>query len=328
MFVLTYTTELTKQYRLGIYQMAQQKNYLVTGATSGLGLALAQKIAQADPTNMVIVGARRPSEASILRQMIPVSQLTLMELDTSSLASVKRFAKDVLGSLNTDTLTGLSLNAGVQIVSGDYFSVDGFELTFATNVLGHIALFQELAPVLSPTTLVVSTASGTHDKNHKLAKPYNFFGGYFPSAQQVAAGNVSQNSDKAQLGRDRYATSKLCNILFTYGMARRYGLTGPRFMAYDPGLMPGTELVRDNTAAVRFAWKNILPTAARLIDGASTIEKSGDMLAQLLLGQHLPTGTGQYVEFTGKEISSSEMSHNEALQDALLTWANDTITSA
>jgi NAD(P)-dependent dehydrogenase (short-subunit alcohol dehydrogenase family) len=305
--------------------LAHQNHFLIIGATSGLGLGVAQAIAKADASNIVIIGARRTSQTNQLKQSIPDSQLIIMELDTSSLASIKRFSQNVRNHLGNEKLAGLALNAGIQIVSGDRFSEDGHELTFATNVLGHIALFEDLAPNLLQKAVVVSTASGTHDKDHKLARPYNFFGGYFPSIERVASGNVSPSADQAQQGRDRYATSKLCNILFTYAMARQHGDDGLRFIAFDPGLMPGTELVRDNTAAVRFAWKNILPTAAKMIDGASTAKHSGNMLARLLMQQYLPTGTGLHVEFTGKQIPSSIMSYNEDLQDALITWAQSRI---
>jgi NAD(P)-dependent dehydrogenase (short-subunit alcohol dehydrogenase family) len=301
--------------------MAHQKYYLITGATSGLGLALAEALAAEDRTNKIIVGARRPSEAHALRRVVPENQLTLLELDTSSLVSVKTFVVEVRGFLGDQKLSGLALNAGVQIVSGDHVSVSGFELTFATNVLGHMGLTQGLLCELSPHAIIVSTASGTHDKDHKLAKPYNFFGGYFPSANDVAKGTLSPSTSRAQQGRDRYATSKLCNVLFTYAMARRHGAGGLRFIAFDPGLMPGTELVRDNIPAIQFAWKNILPTAAKLIDGASTTKISGNMMMRLLTGQHLPTGTGLHVEFTGDQIPSSKLSYDEGLQDALMTWA-------
>lgn len=300
--------------------MSLAQYYLFTGATSGLGFEAATRLAHADSSNVIIAGARESASLDSLRRSIPAAQLKVMTLDTSSLASVRSFAIEVKEFLGTGVLSGIALNAGVQIISGDQYSVDGFELTFATNVLGHAVLFRHLEPALSPASIIVSTASGTHDKNHKLAKPYKFYGGYFPSATEVAAGKVSTSVDKAQLGRDRYATSKLCNILFTYAMAREFAKAGPRFIAYDPGLMPGTELARDQPAAIRFAWKNILPTAAKLIDGASTAKRSGALLAELLDGRHLPNGTGLHVEFTGHEIPSSKMSYDESLQDALMTW--------
>ena len=305
--------------------MVQNKFYLITGATSGIGLEVAAQLAETDRANVVIVGARDPSNAEALRSAVPDEQLLVLKLDTSSLSSVKLFAAKIQTTLATSKLKGLALNAGVQIISGDRYSEDGFELTFATNVLGHIVLFDLMRSNLSSDSVIVSTASGTHDKDHKLAKPYKFYGGYFPSAKAVAEGNVSDSTDKAQLGRDRYATSKLCNILFTYAMARKFGANGPRFIAFDPGLMPGTELARDQPAAIRFAWKNILPTAAKLIDGASTAKKSGAMLAQLLARKRFPSGTGLHLEFTGSEIPSSQLSHDRAFQDELMEF---TLTAA
>jgi NAD(P)-dependent dehydrogenase (short-subunit alcohol dehydrogenase family) len=301
--------------------MAQNKFYLITGATSGIGLEVAAQLAGADQANFIIVGARDPSKAEALRKAVPHQQLLVLKLDTSSLTSVKSFAAEVHNILATNKLSGLALNAGVQIISGNQYSEDGHELTFATNVLGHIVLFELLQSALKSVSVIVSTASGTHDKDHKLAKPYKFYGGYFPSAKDVASGNVSHSTDKAQMGRDRYATSKLCNILFTYAMARKFEDSGPRFIAFDPGLMPGTELARDQPTAIRFAWKNILPTAAKMIDGASTAKRSGAMLAQLLSQKCYSTGTGLHIEFTGNEIPSSQMSYDQALQDELIVFA-------
>jgi hypothetical protein len=85
--------------------------------------------------------------------------------------------------------------------------------------------------------------------------------------------------------------------------------------------MPGTELARDQPAALRFAWKNILPTAAKLIDGASTAKRSGAMLAQLLSKKRFRAGTGLHVEFTGNEIPSSQMSYDQTIQDELIAFA-------
>lgn len=308
--------------------MEQHKYYLFTGATSGLGLEAVKHLVKADASNFVIAGARQPERADELRRAIPEKQLLVLKVDTSSLSSVKSFAAEVRHAMASEKLDGVALNAGIQIVSGDQYSADGFELTFATNVLGHIALFQYLQPVLSPEAIIVSTASGTHDKDHKLARPYKFYGGYFPSAEAVAIGKVSDSSDPGQLGRDRYATSKLCNILFTYAMARQFGERGRRFIAFDPGLMPGTELARDQPAAMRFAWKNILPTAAKLIDGASTAKRSGAMLAEIVLAQRFLSGTGLHVEFTGNEIPSSEISSNQLVQDALMDWAQGIISNS
>jgi NAD(P)-dependent dehydrogenase (short-subunit alcohol dehydrogenase family) len=287
-----------------------------------LGLETAKHLAANDRGCMIIAGIRQSAKLQALLAAVPPSQLHMIELDTSSVASAKRFAAETLGYLGDNTLTGVALNAGLQIISGDQFSVEGHELTFATNVLGHMVFIQNIVPALADQSVIVSTASGTHDGDNELAKPYKFLGGFFPSAADVAAGRVSDATDAAQLGRDRYATSKLCNILFTYAMARRYGPAGPRFLAYDPGLMPGTELVRDHPAATRFAWKNILPTAAKLMAGASTAKASGELLAQMVAGAAFATDTGVYIEYTRQIIASSKLSYDEPSQDALMAWAD------
>jgi NAD(P)-dependent dehydrogenase (short-subunit alcohol dehydrogenase family) len=303
--------------------MTDPSYFVFTGVTSGLGMEAARNVASSCSKNMIVAGVRDPENAQALRDAIPASQLILFELDTSSLASVEAFAAAAKEVIGASSIVGIALNAGVQITDGDRNSVDGFELTFATNVLGHVALFNLLRCKLAPQAIVVSTASGTHDADHKLAKPYGFRGGVFPSSHAVAMGDVSNSDNAAQVGRDRYSTSKLCNIMFTYAMAREFGDTGPRFIAFDPGLMPGTGLARTQPVIVRAAWRYVLPLAVRFIDGASTAERSGAQLAALLTGQAHPQGTGLHIEFTGNEIRSAPISHDEAKQDELMEWIAD-----
>ena len=159
--------------------MGPLRYYLLTGATSGLGLQTAARLAAADKANIVIAGVRETARLEDLRRVVPAAQLQVMTLDISSLASVKRFAADVVGFLGANTLSAIALNAGVQIVSGDRYSEDGFELTFATNVLGHIALFQRLQTALSPAAVVVSTASGTTTKTTSWPSHINSVVGIF-----------------------------------------------------------------------------------------------------------------------------------------------------
>ncbi len=300
--------------------------YVVTGVTSGLGLEAVRALMANNEDASVIVGARAPDKAVNLREIASTDRLWISPLDTSSIASVHAFAGAVLERLGDAPIAGLALNAGVQFVNDTPPSVDGHDLTFATNVLGHIALTRALSPALTKNSVVVSTASGTHDVRNKLAQRSGFRGGFFPSADAVARGNVSDADSERQRGLDRYATSKLCNVLFTYVMARR-NADGPRYIAFDPGMMPGTELARDRSETEQFAWKTVLPKTVALMKGASTPKRSGKLLADLLQNGAFPEGTGLHVEFTGEEIPSSVLSYDEKAQDDLLTFAEAAIRS-
>lgn len=303
------------------------KNYYVlTGATSGLGLEAARLIANASSDNVLVVGARRPNTVDKLKAAVPAKQLILEQLDTSSIASVTEFSSSVLARLHKQSIKGLMLNAGRQIVSEKKTSIDGFELTFATNVFGHIALFLQLGDLINTETVVVSTASGTHDPDHVLAKKHGFSGGVFPSALKVSIGDYGR-TDLPGAGLDRYSTSKLCNVMFTYGMGDEVGHNGPRFIAFDPGLMPGTELARDRSKAVQFAWKKVLPAALRRSEGVSSAQRSGAVLADLLLGREASDGTGLHIEFTRKPIRSSVLSYSKIKQAELMQFVRDTLAA-
>lgn len=282
----------------------QRRTYLLTGATAGMGLAAARRLAgQRDA--MVIVGARSPDRATALRDAVPAARLHVLPLDTSSLRSVAGFCTAVETTLGTaGTIDGMACNAGLQIIGPHSLSVDGYDLTFATNHLGHFALVNRLLPRLAPGAAIVSTASGTHDPRERLARIFGFRGGLFRDAATVAAGNLDPAASTVQQGMDRYATSKLCNILFTLEMARRVPAAQARFMAFDPGLMPGTGLARDRSALERWAWTNLLPALRLISRGVSSAERSGEALARLLAEPSLAS-SGQYVDFHLREIEAS-----------------------
>jgi len=298
--------------------MSSPRILVVTGATSGLGLRTVRALYR-DPANSIIVGARHPERAATLRAM--ADRTRVLRLDTSSIASVAAFAELVLARIGPGALLdGLACNAGLQIF-GDDMSTDGYELTFATNYLGHFHLTQLLLPRLAPGAAVISTASGTHDPNNRLARRFNFRGGLFTNARDVASGRMSATGNAMQRGRDRYATSKLCQILFTMEMARRVPPERARFIAFDPGLMPGTNLARQFPAPVRFAWKSILPTISRSWPGVSTAERSGHALARLLTEPALAAGTGLHIDFRLQQTEPSEDALRRDLASELFAFS-------
>ncbi len=180
---------------------------IVTGGNSGIGyeaaLALAGRNAQ------VILAVRSVDKgdeaASQIRQLYPQSQVTVMALDLSDLKSVRAFAESFLAS--HDRLDILINNAGVMALPPRK-TVDGFEMQFGTNHLGHFALTGLLLPALkkTPGTRVVTVSSGVH-----------------------VSGDIHFDDLQWEKKYDpwgAYAQSKLANLLFAYELQRRLAAAG------------------------------------------------------------------------------------------------------
>ncbi len=294
--------------------------HLLTGATSGIGLELAARLL-ADPACRLVVGARRPEAAVALRALVGPDRLEILPLDLASLASTSAFALSVERHLAGEKLASFAGNAGLQITGPRRLTADGYEETFQANFLGHAVLIERLLPHLAPAAPVVLTASGTHDPADRGARLFGFRGGLFVGADRVARGELDPAASPKQQGMDRYATSKLCAILQVHALARRAATDGPRFIAFDPGLMPGTGLARERSILERWAWSTVLPVLARPMPGASTAPRSATAYAKILTGRVFPRGTGLHVNFTLAETPSSRDSRREDWQDELFRFA-------
>ena len=134
---------------------------MVTGANAGLGYFTSESLARAGAD--VVLACRNPSKADAalasIRRRVPEANVSTVRLDVASLASVEAGAAQLQELPRID---GLILNAGiVHPPRHREMSVDGHELVFATNVLGHFALTAQLMPALltTPGSRVVAVGS-------------------------------------------------------------------------------------------------------------------------------------------------------------------------
>ena len=250
------------------------RTVVMTGATSGLGAAAAQYIAQA-PDTRLIVGSRGKQ----------VDGAETEALDLSRLSDTRAFAQSVGRLLGDTPIDVLVLNAGLGASRDSSATQDGYESIFATNHLAHYLLLRLFAPHLSPTATVVVTTSDTHDpKLNKLAPPRHAYA-------DVLALPPEPGKDSAGL-RDSfgtYASSKLCNLLAARGFAR-YGTeegSDVTVVAYNPGFTPGTGLNRSANRTVRTLMRTAVPVARRLVH-LNTVDEAGQTLADLALGRICP----------------------------------------
>ncbi|MEV5816008.1 SDR family oxidoreductase [Streptomyces mutabilis] len=124
------------------------KRAVVTGASDGIGLGIALRLAAAGAEVVMPVRNPRKGEeaAARIRERIPDANLSLRALDLSSLASVEELGKTLLDE--DRPLHILVNNAGVMTPPDRRTTADGFELQFGTNHLGHFALVHHLLPLL------------------------------------------------------------------------------------------------------------------------------------------------------------------------------------
>ncbi len=124
------------------------KRAVVTGASDGMGLVMATRLAAAGAE--VIMPVRNPGkgEAAIaaIRRSRPNAKVFLRRLDLSSLESVVALGETLREEGRPIHL--LINNAGVMQPPARQTTADGFELQFGTNHLGHFALVAQLLPLL------------------------------------------------------------------------------------------------------------------------------------------------------------------------------------
>jgi NAD(P)-dependent dehydrogenase (short-subunit alcohol dehydrogenase family) len=312
---------------------------IITGGNSGLGYACAQTLLEdasgAVPWN-VILACRDPARAQAavehLRDVAKAAgssaRVEAVRLDLASLKSVREFAGEVGRRLDAGKLPplhALVCNAGVQSGAKQTFTADGFESTFGVNHLGHFLLVNLLLPRLTTPARVVVVSSGTHDPALKTGVPAPAWNDPMALAKGEL-GPLAAKDAPTKRGQRLYSTSKLANAFFTYELARRLP-GGVTVNAFDPGLMPGTGLVREGSAPLRFLWHRVLPRLLPLLrrlisPNIHTPAESGASLARLVTDPALEGTNGKYFEGR-REIPSSTESYDTALAKEL--WQASTV---
>ncbi len=304
------------------------KTAIVTGGNCGLGFETARAIVQERDGWHVVIAGRSPERcaeaANRLSQEAGTAHVEAMVLELASLAAVRRFASDYSAD-HRPPLRALVCNAGVQHVGPTQRTEDGFEATFGVNHLGHFLLANLMLRHLEAPGRIIFVSSGTHDPSQRTGMPAPLLS----QARSLAAPDDEEDARRnpGYVGRRRYTTSKLCNVLCTYEMDRRLkegGTSTPdrpiSVNAFDPGLMPGTGLARGYGPAARFAWNLLGPLLLwTLRPFHANIHHPGDSgraLARLVLDPALERVSGRYFEGL-LEIRSSEESYDKAKAAAL-----------
>jgi NAD(P)-dependent dehydrogenase (short-subunit alcohol dehydrogenase family) len=275
---------------------------VVTGANAGIGLETARLLAGAGAG--VVLACRDPRKgedaAAGIGRTFPNADLRVVHLDLASLASVRKAASELRALDRIDLLIN---NGGVMEPPYER-TEDGFELTFATNHLGHFALTGLLLDRLleNPGSRIVTVSSEGHARGVIDFDDLQSQRGYTP--------------DRA------YCQSKLANLMFTYELHRRLAAAGlPTIaLAAHPG-NARTQFGRNMPLPVRIAMRPEL----RMLTWWLLQSPQRGALATLRAAVDPDAHGGDYygppgrAQFTGypTRVESSPQSHDKAAQRRL-----------
>lgn len=285
----------------------EQRIAMITGGNSGIGFATAQKLAEKGFTVILASRNQQASARAIARIQAdtPDAKVESIPLDLASFAAIRQCA----GAFQAKgyPLHVLINNAGGSIPGKQAsFSADGFELTFATNHLGHFLLTNLLLDDLkrSAPARVITVSSELHNPDYARGPGPDF-----------DYGNLK--GEKYYNPQVFYRNSKLANMWFAYELQRRLAGSGVTSNAVCPGFVPAAIGARRKSPISRFFYTQIM---ARMPFARSLEEASDSYLIAATDPAYEKIG-GKFI-VDGKEKRSSEESYDEAKARRLweLSW--------
>jgi NAD(P)-dependent dehydrogenase (short-subunit alcohol dehydrogenase family) len=231
---------------------------LITGATAGLGQALARALT-AKAATVLLHGrdaSRGHAAVAALRRETGNDRLAFYGADLASLAAVRALADRLLAE--RERLSALVNNAGVgrgAPGAPGKVSVDGRELHFAVNYLAPVLLTRLLLPLLgrNAPARVVNVASAT-----QAALDFN---------DPMLANGYD--------GARAYAQSKLALVMFTFDLAEEVGDAGVTVNCLHPATRMPTQMTREARVANQDSLASGLRATLRLAGGDEVANTSG-----------------------------------------------------
>jgi retinol dehydrogenase 14 len=273
-----------------------EKVMLITGANSGMGKATAASLADTGARVVMLCRDKTRGEAALLEvlKQNETRKIDLMLCNLADMKDIRRFTEEFKKKYNR--LDVLVNNAGV-ITMDRRETVDGLELQFGVNHIGHFLMTLRLIDVILQTNnaRIVVVGSGAHKSGKIHFDDYNLTRGY----NVVSA----------------YGQAKLANLLFTKELASRLKGSDVTVNCAHPGAVATSMGVDRATGFGKTLTGMLRPFFQTPEQGAKTA-------LFLALDQTVSKVTGEYF-YKCKKAKSSKTSHNEDLAKRLFALSEE-----
>lgn len=245
-----------------------------------MGLALARLLAESGAYQLILL-CRNEERRDELASRLGAETAHYVVCDLSALASIRQAAAEITEAVRVGDLAPVGavvLNAAVHPGRQAGSTSEGLDPTMITNLVGPHLLLALLSSGMSDTTRLAFVGSGAHDRRRwwtGLPEP-----AALPLVDACEPGALS--------GSQAYVTSKRGTVYLSHAYSERVP-AGYAVLAYDPGIMPATDITRNMNTLSRWLFRNVLTKFAGA-EGFSTPERSATWLHSYLVRTDTPRG--------------------------------------